>query len=58
MEACVSRACAQQQENSLQWEAHTPQLDSSPHWTQLEKSLCSKEDPAQPEILKQQQKTW
>ena len=42
------RACAQQQEKPLQWEAHTPQLQSSLWLLQLEKSPCSKEGPAQP----------
>ena len=33
------RACALQQEKPLQWEAHTPQLESNPCLPQLEKSL-------------------
>ena len=32
------RACALQQENSLQRQAHTLQLESNPHLPQLEKS--------------------
>ena len=45
------RACAPQ-ENPPQWEAHPPQLDSSPHSLQVEKSLRSNEDPAQSKINK------
>ena len=33
-----------------QWEIHTPWLESDPHLLQLEKSLSSSEDPAQPKI--------
>ena len=40
------RAHAQQKEKPPQWEAHTPQLKSSPHFLQLEKSLCSNKDAA------------
>ena len=36
-EARVPRTCALQQEKPSQWEAHTPQLESSPHLQQLEK---------------------
>ena len=43
-----SRAHSPQQVKPTQWEAHTPQLESSPHWPQLEKSLRSNKDPAQP----------
>ena len=35
-----------------QWEAQAPQLESGPHSPQLEKSLHSNEDPAQPKISK------
>ena len=40
----------QQQENPLQWEAHSLQLESSPRSPQLEKSPLSNKDPEQPEI--------
>ena len=40
------RACAPRQEQPPQWEAHARQLESSPHSSQLEKSLSSNEDPA------------
>ena len=43
-------ACALQQGRPLQWEACSLQLESGPHSPQLEKSLCSSEDPAQPQI--------
>ena len=43
-------ARALRQEKPPQWEAHTPQLESSPRSPQLEESLCSKEAPAQPKI--------
>ena len=39
---------ALQQEKPLQEEACLLQLESSPHSLQLEKSLCSNKDPAQP----------
>ena len=42
------RASAPQQEKSLQQEASTPQLESNLCLAQLEKSLCSNQDPAQP----------
>ena len=42
--ACVPRACALQQEKPPHWEAQAPQLESSPHSVQVEKSLHSKED--------------
>ena len=45
------RAGAPHQEMPLQWEAYTPRLGSSPCWLQLEKSLCSSEDPAQPKLI-------
>ena len=38
------------QEKPPQWEARAPQLESSPHSPQLEKSLCSNDDSAQPKI--------
>ena len=34
----------------VQWETHTPQLESSPHSLQLEESQHSNEDSAQPKI--------
>ena len=43
------RAYAPRQEKPPQWEARVPQ-ESSPCLLQLEKSLCSKEEPAQPKI--------
>ena len=46
------RACALQQEKPHQWEAFTLQLKNSPSLRQLEKSLSSKEDLAQPKINK------
>jgi len=46
-----SRARAVQQEKPLQSEARAPQLKSSPHSPQLEKSLWSNKDPAQPKQL-------
>ena len=48
-EASHPRACAQQ-EKPLPPTAHTRQLESGPHSPQLEQSLGSDEDPAQPEI--------
>ena len=42
------RARAQQQEKPLQWEACTPQLESSPRSLQLQKSPHSNKDPAEP----------
>ena len=47
----MPRACALQQEEPLQREARTLQLESSPYLLQLEKSLHSREDPAQPKII-------
>ena len=41
------RAYAPEEEKPLQWEAHALLLESSPHWPQLEKILCSSEDLAQ-----------
>ena len=43
-----SKVCAPQQGRPLQWEAHVPQLESSPHLLQLEKGPYSDKDPAQP----------
>ena len=40
------RSCALQKEKLPQWEARTPQLESSPHSEQLKKSLSIIEDPA------------
>ena len=51
------RTCAQQQEKPPQWEAHAPQLESSPYLLQLEKSLNSNEEAAQPKINKKFLKT-
>ena len=42
------RACAQQKEMPTQCEARAPKLESSPYSLQLEKSLQSNEDSAQP----------
>ena len=44
------RAHALQQENPLQWETCTMQLESSPRLPQLEKSLGGNKDPGQPKI--------
>ena len=44
------RVHAPQQEKPLQWEAHAPQLESSPLSLQLEKSLNGNKDPRQPKI--------
>ena len=38
-------------EKPPQWEAHTPQLKSSPCLPQLEKSLHSNKDPTEPQII-------
>ena len=46
-EGCVPRAQDLQQEKPPQWEDLTPQLELSPHWPQLEKSLHRNKDPAQ-----------
>ena len=43
-----SRARALQQEKPCQWEAWALQLENSPHLLQLDKRLCSNEDPKQP----------
>ena len=45
-------AHAPQPEKPPQWEGYVPQLESSPYLPQLEKSLCSNEDPAQPKVNK------
>ena len=42
------RAHAPQPKRPLQWEAHAPQPENNQHSPQLEKGLCSKENPAQP----------
>ena len=47
-----ARACALQAEKPPQWEIHTPQLESSPHWPKLKKSTCSNEDPVDQKINK------
>ena len=41
-------ACPLQQEKPPKWDACVLQLESSPHLLQLEKSLCSTKDSAQP----------
>ena len=43
-------ARAPRQKKPLQWEAHTPQLESSPRSPQLQKAMHSNEDPVQPEV--------
>ena len=48
--AHVPRACAPHQEKPLQWETLAPQLESSLHSPQLEKTPCKNEQPAQPKI--------
>ena len=45
------RAHALQQEKPLVWDTCTPQLENSPHSLQLEKSLCSNKDSAQPKTF-------
>ena len=50
------RAHEPQQEKPLQWEACTPQLESSLCLPQLEKNMCGNEDPAQPKINKVKKK--
>ena len=52
------RAHDPHQEKPLQWEAHGPQLESSPRPPQLEKSLLSNQDPAQPKIFLNGEKLW
>ena len=47
--AQTPKACALQQERPQQWEAHTAQLEKSPH---------SKEDPAQPKINFKKERKW
>ena len=46
LKSVCPRACAPHKEKSLQREAHTPQLDSSPCSPQLEKSPRSNKNPA------------
>ena len=50
LKLALPEAYAPQQENPLWWEAPTPELESSPYSPQLEKSLHSHKDPAQPRI--------
>ena len=50
-----SRAHTPQQNKPPKWESRTPQLESSPHFPRLEKSLCGNEDPAQPKTNKKEQ---
>jgi len=47
-----SRACALQQEKPLQWETYAQKPERSPRSLQIEKSLYSSEDPAQPKEKK------
>ena len=47
------RARGLQREKTWQPEACAPQLESIPHLSKLEKSLCSNKDPAQAKITKQ-----
>ena len=49
-EAPMPRAHAPHQEKSPQWEAHALQQESSSCLPQLEKSLSSNEDTAEPKI--------
>ena len=50
LKSMCPRAPAPQQEKTLQWEAHAPQLENIP---------LSNDDPEQPKITKQtNQKTW
>ena len=44
-EAQTPRACVPQQEKAPKGEAQTLELESSPNSLQLEKNLCSSEDP-------------
>ena len=46
------RAPALQQEKQLQWEARAPQLETSPCFPSLEKSLHSNKDIVQPKVNK------
>ena len=50
MKPRLPRACAPQKEKSLQWEAHTLQLHSSPHSPQLEKAHSEQWRPSAAEI--------
>ena len=50
-EAYEPRASAQQQEKPLQWEAHAPQLESSPHLPQLEKAHMQPQRPGAAKTL-------
>ena len=47
--AQVPRARAPQQEKPPQWEAYTRQLESSPHWLQLEKAYAQQRRPGEAE---------
>ena len=60
-EARGPRACASQQENPLQWEAHALQQRVVPARCTSRKPMQSNEDPAQPKInkiLKKGKKCW
>ena len=59
LKATCPRACAPQQEKTLQWRACTEQLESSPHSPQLEKIPVwfGCEEPSQPKINKLNLKT-
>ena len=46
--------CALQQEKSPQWEAHAPELESSPHLVQLEKACMQQQRPSTAKIDKYQ----
>ena len=46
----VEKDWSTQQERPLQWEARTLHLEGGPHLPQVEKSLHSNADPAQPGI--------
>ena len=47
-----TKACVLKQEKTLQWEVCKSQPESSPHSPQLQKSLCSSDDLAQPKLNK------
>ena len=53
-----SRARVLQREKPSQWETRAPQLESSPHLPQLEKSLYSNEDPIQFKKKKKKSSFW
>ena len=50
----AAEACLRYSLCSTAGEAHTLQLESSPYVPQLEKSLCSNEDPAPPKLINKQ----